>query len=150
MRLVQGSSTWYGSAGSPTQPITAHQLTEVLITRTCKSFSHSSRSTYKHQYDLTSVSGLVSTLLDSSFSIRCWSLQLCCLPLVSSSVCCPRPPSPSSPCYHPVPVLGFRWLPVPTISWTRETNHPSHLLSSIRSINTPVILLLLFIFHWSH
>ncbi len=59
-------------------------------------------------------------------SIRCEVYKLCYLPLVSSSVCCHRPPLPSTLCYPPVPDLGFRWLPLSTISWTRETNHLSH------------------------
>ncbi len=58
-RAVEGGGGyWHRTAGSPTQPITAHQLTWVLITRTWKSFSHSSLSIH-HQ--LTPVSGLVDT-----------------------------------------------------------------------------------------
>ncbi len=76
---------WHRTAGSPTQPITAHQFTWVLIITTCKSFHHSASSTPKHQ--LTSVSSLVQTLLDSSIDTLHW---LCSLLICTNLLCHPQ------------------------------------------------------------
>ncbi len=134
------TSLWHRTAGSPIHPITAHQFTRIVITTTCKSFQQSAPSTLKHQHQLTSVSSLVQTPLDSlPASPHCYCVWVLYLPSVSPPACCPQ--SSSSPVHPPYPIQDSpQWFHPRSPGTVGQ--HRSELLITSRSLRIPFTHLL--------
>ncbi len=143
---------WNRTAGSPTQPITAHQFTRVLIITTCKLSDHSSTSTHKHQHQSTSSSSLIGLThwfspLSSLLLIH--SLNFCVIPSLLSSSSVLLIAYLSSSTQSRIPRGGIR-PPAPVQDSPRwfhprspgtEGYHQSDLLITHRSFIIPIFII---------